>query len=109
MRKRTMIDRHGHASLIGAALATTDSPPPRAYREGQRLLSGYVDANTLRAVRSLAAEQDTTNIALMHEAVALLLKRHGKPIPDSVLDHLNENHRPLPDAHKGKTNGHRPG
>ena len=79
----------------------------RSDRHGQRLLSGYVDAETLRAVKTLAVKQDTTNIALMHEAIALVLDRHGEPIPKSVIEHCEQNHRPLPGP-KAKGHGHKP-
>lgn len=70
--------------------------PARQDRGGQRLLSGYVDADTHRAFKMLAAEERTTNVALLHEAVSLVLARHGKPLPTPAREHLKEHGRPLP-------------
>jgi Antitoxin-like ribbon-helix-helix len=80
----------------------------RPDRHGQRLFSGYVDAETLRAVKTLTAKQDTTNIALMREAIALVLDRHSEPIPKSVIEHCEQNQRLLPGPSKAKGHGHKP-
>ena len=97
-----------------ARVASSHEKPVRRERpdrDGQRLFSNYVKPDTLRAVKMLAVKQDTTNVALMHEAIALLLKRHGEPIPPSTIERLRETGRPLPDAPKAKAkaNGHRHG
>jgi hypothetical protein len=82
----------------------------RPDRHGQRILAAYVDPATHRAFKMLAAEEGTTNVALMHEAVTLVLARHGKPLPQPAIDHLKEHHRPLPVlVPPRKSNGHRPG
>lgn len=53
-------------------------------REGKRLLATHVHDAVLRAVKILAAEQGTTNNALLHEAVGLLLTAHNKSVPAEI-------------------------
>ena len=53
-------------------------------REGKRLLATHVNDAVLRAVKMLAAEQGTTNSALLHEAVGLLLTAHNKSVPYEI-------------------------
>ena len=73
-----------------------DTKGGRPDRAGQKLLSAFVAPATHRAFHMLAAEESTTNVALLHEAVGLVLARHGKPLPQSVIDHLKAHGRPLP-------------
>lgn len=68
----------------------------RTDREGQRVLASYVDSAVHRAFNILAAKESTTSVALMHEAIGLVLARHGEPLPQPVIDHLKQNNRPLP-------------
>jgi hypothetical protein len=53
-------------------------------REGKRLVAFHAHEPVHRAVRTLAAEQGTTNTALLYEAVGLLLTAHGKPLPSEI-------------------------
>jgi hypothetical protein len=68
----------------------------RPDREGKRSLAAYVDPATLRAVKMLAREQRTTSAAIIHEAIGLVLARHGKPLPQPAIEHLQAHGRPLP-------------
>ena len=70
----------------------------RPDRDGKRLLATHVDEVTHRAFKTLAAEQGTTSVALMHEAVGLVLAAHGKALPPPIRDHLKTNGRPAPAA-----------
>lgn len=49
-------------------------PPSRA---GKKQLMGYVDEAVIKTLRGLALKQDTTMQALLEEAVADLLTKHG--------------------------------
>lgn len=62
-------------------------------RDGKRLLATHLREPVHRAVKMLAAEQGTTNVALIYEAVGLLLTAHGKPVPPDIDAELAEHRR----------------
>ncbi len=82
------------------------SDQARLDRGGQKLLSAWVDSDTHRAFKILAAKEKTSTVALVHEAVAHLLARHGEPLPKPLREHLRTHGRPIPTHRPG---GHRPG
>src|SRR5882762_9070420 len=59
-------------------------PRQRPDRDDKTLLAIHAHKPVRRAVNVLAAEQDTTNVALIYEAVGLLLTKHGKPVPSEI-------------------------
>jgi hypothetical protein len=70
----------------------------RPDRDGKRLLANHIDEETHRAFKSLAAKQGTTSVALMYEAVALVLAAHGERLPTTTQTYLSANGRPTPGA-----------
>jgi hypothetical protein len=74
----------------------TDGKRERPDRVGQKGLALFVDPATHRAVNVLVAEQGTTSVAVMHEAIGLVLARHGKELPEPVVEHIKAHHRPMP-------------
>jgi hypothetical protein len=68
----------------------------RPDRQGQVSFSAFMDQDTHRAFKMLAVEEGTTSVALLHEAVAYSLVRHGKRVPDKTIEYLKDHHRPLP-------------
>jgi hypothetical protein len=56
----------------------------RPDRENKKLLAFYAHETIRRAVKMLAAEEGTTSVALMYEAVGLLLTAHGKNLPPEI-------------------------
>lgn len=65
----------------------------RPDREGKRLVAFHAHEPVHRAVKILAAEQGTTNTALLYEAVGLLLTAHGKTLPSEIETELAEQRR----------------
>ncbi|CAH2606101.1 conserved protein of unknown function (plasmid) [Rhodovastum atsumiense] len=71
-----------------APLATTAAVPrlpkaakqktKRPSRDGRRFLGGHFEPGVVKAMRMLAAEEDTTVQALLEEAVDLLFLKKGK-------------------------------
>ena len=59
-------------------------PRERPDRDGKKLLAVHAHEPVRRAVKILAAEQGTTNVALLYEAVGLLLTAHGKSVPAEI-------------------------
>lgn len=47
-------------------------------RRGKKMIAGYFPPEVAKAVRILAAEQDSTVEQLLGEAINLLLRQHGK-------------------------------
>jgi hypothetical protein len=66
----------------------------RPDRQGQVSFSAFMDHATHRAFKMLAVEEGTTSVALLHEAVAYSLVRHGS-LPDRP-SLPKEHHRPVP-------------
>ncbi len=83
--------------------STSDQARPD--RTDQKLLAGFVDSDTHRAFKILAAKEKLSTVALMHEAVAHLLACHGEPLPKSLREYLRVRGRPIPTHRLG---GHRP-
>jgi len=53
---------------------------PRPDRIGQRLIAGYLDADTHKSFKILRAEQGATSPAMVAEAVELLFTKYHKRI-----------------------------
>ena len=87
----------------------TDKTAERTDRQGTVCFSAYVDQTTHRAWKVLAAEEGTTSVALMYEAMAHTFTRHGKQPPKPAVDYLKEHDRPVPTPPKGKSKGTDPG
>ena len=49
-----------------------------ASRQGRKHVGAYVDADTARQLRVLAAEHDTTTQALIEQAIELLFQAHRR-------------------------------
>jgi hypothetical protein len=60
----------------------TPAPAPAARttpaRAGKRLVAGHFDPKVAKALRLIAAEEDTTIQALLEEAIDLLLVKKGR-------------------------------
>lgn len=58
------------------------APPPAERRQparaGKRLVAGHFDPKVAKALRLIAAEEDTTIQALLEEAIDLLLVKKGR-------------------------------
>ena len=86
---------YANAKRYGMNRSTKDH---RSDREGLVHLAVFVDQDTHREFKILAAEQGATTSALMHEAIAFTLTRHNKKPPKKTIDYLKKHHRPLPIA-----------
>ena len=51
--------------------------PTAASRQGRRHVGAYVDQDTARQLRVLAAQEDTSTQALIVEAIGLLFRSRG--------------------------------
>jgi hypothetical protein len=62
--------------------AAAPAPAPAARttpaRAGKRLVAGHFDTKEAKALRLIAAEEDTTIQALLEEAIDLLLVKKGR-------------------------------
>lgn len=58
---------------------TAESPASRAKaREGKKAVVGYFSPSVNRALRNLAADEDTTVQAMLGEAIDLLMRARGR-------------------------------
>lgn len=62
------------------AVAPAPAPAARTTpaRAGKRLVAGHFDPKVAKALRLIAAEEDTTIQALLEEAIDLLLVKKGR-------------------------------
>jgi hypothetical protein len=60
-------------------VTATDTPTERAERAGQTSMPFWVPIAAKRQLRVMAAEHDTTQQALMREALNLLFTKYEKP------------------------------
>ena len=72
-------------SVAAAPVAGAPAPSPNAAstkppsRQGTRQLVAHVDPVVLKQLKILAAEMDTTQAALIGQALNNLFEQHGKP------------------------------
>jgi hypothetical protein len=73
--------------------ANSADPSRRAYRwdrAGKSVVAAHVATEAVSELRGLAKEQRTTTDALVHEAIALLFRKHNRPIPSSITKKLQK-------------------
>ncbi len=56
------------------------APRRQADRVGKRNVGGQIDVKTARALAILAAKEDRTQIALLEEAIADLLRKYDQEV-----------------------------
>jgi hypothetical protein len=56
------------------------APRRQADRVGKRNVGGQIDVRTARALAILAAKEDRTQIALLEEAIADLLRKYDQEV-----------------------------
>src|SRR5580658_8819442 len=78
--------------------STVGSKRQPSSRYGERTLLTHVDETTARRVTRLAAGQDATSATMIHEALALLFRQHGLPLPHALTEYLKAHGRPIPPA-----------
>jgi hypothetical protein len=59
-------------------------------RAGKRTLAAHVPTEAFLELKRLGQDQKKTTDAMVHEALALLLQRHNRPLPSSLSDRLKK-------------------
>lgn len=74
-----LIGRPESKAALRSAAAEKGGYVAPASRQGRRGLLTYQDPVTIRQLRELAVEHDTSQQALMTEALNMLFTKYGKP------------------------------
>jgi hypothetical protein len=59
-------------------------------RAGKRVVAAHVATEAVKELRILGEQQHMTTDALMHEAIALLFRKHNRPVPPAIFRKLRE-------------------
>ena len=76
-------DNPGHPDTTqpgnaGTTAASQPATQQQRSRIGKRLLSGFFDADVIKAWKALAVELDTTSQSLLAKAINNMLEEHGR-------------------------------
>ena len=64
----------------GQGILPMRAPRRQADRVGKRNVGGQIDVKTARALAILAAKEDRTQVALLEEAIADLLRKYEQEV-----------------------------
>jgi hypothetical protein len=62
----------------------------RPDRQNTILVGAHLDASIAKELRVIAASELSTMAAIIHEMVALLLEKRGKPLPPALVRDLDQ-------------------
>jgi hypothetical protein len=79
--------------VLMSRTANSADPSRRAYRwdrAGKRLVAAHIATEAVNELRILGEQQHKTTDALVHEAIALLFRKHNQPVPPAIFRKLRD-------------------
>jgi hypothetical protein len=81
-------------------IKNAQSAPSKSKGKNTLLVTTF--EQTKRDIDELAEEEGVTVRTLMHEAIALLFRQRGQPLPDTLAEYLRAHGRPIPPPKRAK-------